>query len=706
MTKLHNYFEAYIEDSNGKVTKTMAFNIVTDYGIGSILSGNIYPANICLGNGEGTPSASDKSMFSLLGSYSATRDTSFDKDTNTCTVKLSFILDENTLKNTEISEIGIGSNGSLYTHALFTDSLGAPIKIYKGEFERMTVKAVAYIKFDAPSTGEFSNAIYYILKTVCNGNGNIAKSVKGAFTYVPKLKSGSYLPILLNKQAVSSAGYSNKKASVGSSLASGSGASLINAYSAYVIPTFNPASWLNPESYGAKPLGISFIEPYRSAKETLAVSDGITTQYSIPYKIVNGKGIKVYVDDVETNDVSIDCVGTTNVSSTDMIIQVYDSSNKKFIISEYRGFKTSSSSYASISVDRTELAYSIVTLNDDFEVIDIETGSFEPSKVPNDVRVPETGSLNGTKTQRIYAKPPYVVYSLTSHSLNGINYVDENGVHTKMCSEQDFIIDKDDKYTIITKDNVYTINPQTKEVSSKARTTEYFYLDKYNNFDMLTYKNSGESIIKSTYSYSYTTSFEDVYNKNTFEYTRNLINHAELKSFSSGTNPYNYQTYVDTENKIAIEAYQTYYSSGSYYMYVYVHFLSDDLMSIKSSKRVYDTRHNYGQLYITKQADNEFVILQDDDITYTVTIDMEGSTATCTRATGSNNTEYVKITNDIRLEDFRVLSNGLRVNTDFVVNFTTVPQEGAVIKFDYEIDSIDKTTDWTVSGSYSYGYEG
>lgn len=349
---LHNHFIIVQEDAQGNKKESHAYNIVTNYGRQQVLNGSTYPSTICLGSGNGVPSATDKSMFSLLKSYSVSNVTrTYDRETKVHTTKMVRLLDESELADTDITEIGIGSNGSLYTHAMFTDALGEPITIHKGALERMTITAIAYITMGTMQ--QETNTLALKSDIIINSAGNIATGLHGAFCLQLIDKDTSKkLPIFVNKQSYIGASYTSStgKGSISMSLASGSGSGLLNCIGVFQT-TYNyldssgtgafASSYFTDECANkvAFNLDSQLFNDDMSSIETIGVGDNVTTEFSIPYNVLMPK-FDVYVNDELVSNYRLEVESETTVKYNG-VIRWLDMNFDKILIAPNWGYRGS-----------------------------------------------------------------------------------------------------------------------------------------------------------------------------------------------------------------------------------------------------------------------------------------------------------------------------------------------------------------------------
>lgn len=154
---IHNRFDIEVIDiTTGKVKqKAQAFNVICNKLWANMGS---YFKYIQYGDGTGTPSSGDTSLFGYLGGLSASDATAI----KTCdvskrlegiysyTVKVSLL--PNTAVGKTITEVGISvsksNNGNLCTHAMLQDMNGNPVSIQKTDKDLINIYATVFLHFN------------------------------------------------------------------------------------------------------------------------------------------------------------------------------------------------------------------------------------------------------------------------------------------------------------------------------------------------------------------------------------------------------------------------------------------------------------------------------------------------------------------------------------------------------------------------------
>lgn len=101
-----------------------------------------FQSSLSLGQGTGTPAFADTSLFSYLWNVAASTVSKVSNvGNNGARVTLTFILPATSSYVGTITEVGLGPNGSLWTHALLADAEGNPISIVKTDTDLLTIDA-------------------------------------------------------------------------------------------------------------------------------------------------------------------------------------------------------------------------------------------------------------------------------------------------------------------------------------------------------------------------------------------------------------------------------------------------------------------------------------------------------------------------------------------------------------------------------------
>lgn len=163
---LHNKFEIIASDTNtGDVKRAWAYNVITNTGLTRARNRETFSSYIHIGTGDGTPSASDTSLFAGTVYKSTTVDAkTWDKATNTLAIRFRIKFDETEQNGKNFTEIGLAyssSNSSLCTHAMIVDEHGEPMVVEKTDTIILTVYATLYVRIETPEATKYFSSIAF-----------------------------------------------------------------------------------------------------------------------------------------------------------------------------------------------------------------------------------------------------------------------------------------------------------------------------------------------------------------------------------------------------------------------------------------------------------------------------------------------------------------------------------------------------------------
>lgn len=99
-----------------------------------------FKSSLSLGSGTGTPAFTDSKLFSYLWNVAASSVSSVKNvGDNGASITMKYELPATSSYVGTITEVGLGANGSIWTHALLTDAEGNPISIVKTDTDLLTV---------------------------------------------------------------------------------------------------------------------------------------------------------------------------------------------------------------------------------------------------------------------------------------------------------------------------------------------------------------------------------------------------------------------------------------------------------------------------------------------------------------------------------------------------------------------------------------
>ena len=164
----NNYRLQHIDTITGETLHDLEFhNVVLDQIIDTVTqipgdySGGYF--GIAIGNGSGTPSASDTQLFNeikkFIGKGSGVTMNCSKKDNNTLLFSFSLTIPASTSEVYDISEVGVCFNRqTLVTHALILDSEGNPITVKKKDTDKIILNCELYIIFESVDIENFDVA--------------------------------------------------------------------------------------------------------------------------------------------------------------------------------------------------------------------------------------------------------------------------------------------------------------------------------------------------------------------------------------------------------------------------------------------------------------------------------------------------------------------------------------------------------------------
>ena len=160
----NNYRLQHIDTITGETLHDLEFhNVVLDQIIDTVKQiPNSYSSSnfkIAIGDGSGTPSASDTQLFHEIKNFTASTGECSKKDNNTLLFSVSVTIPASTSEVYDISEVGVCFYGStLVTHALILDSEGNPITIKKKDTDKIILNCELYITFESEGIENFDVA--------------------------------------------------------------------------------------------------------------------------------------------------------------------------------------------------------------------------------------------------------------------------------------------------------------------------------------------------------------------------------------------------------------------------------------------------------------------------------------------------------------------------------------------------------------------
>ena len=157
----NNYRLQHIDTITGEILHDLEFhNVVLDQIIDAVTNSTWgYSFGIAIGDGSGTPSASDTQLFHEIKKFTASTGEKKKKDNNTLLFSVSVTIPASTSEVYDISEVGVCFyQDTLVTHALILDSEGNPITIKKKDTDKIILNCELYITFESEDIENFDVA--------------------------------------------------------------------------------------------------------------------------------------------------------------------------------------------------------------------------------------------------------------------------------------------------------------------------------------------------------------------------------------------------------------------------------------------------------------------------------------------------------------------------------------------------------------------
>ena len=169
----NNYRLQHIDTITGETLHDLEFhNVVLDQIIDTVSRNSSGRIGIAIGNGSGTPSASDTQLFHEIKKFmndqsnDGVTGTCSKKDNNTLLFSVSVTIPAKASEVYDISEVGVcfkywrnGDNHiALVTHALILDSEGNPITVKKKDTDKIILNCELYVTFESENIENFDPA--------------------------------------------------------------------------------------------------------------------------------------------------------------------------------------------------------------------------------------------------------------------------------------------------------------------------------------------------------------------------------------------------------------------------------------------------------------------------------------------------------------------------------------------------------------------
>ena len=163
----NNYRLQHIDTITGEILHDLEFhNVVLDQFIDAVTySFGGYGFGIAIGNGSGTPSASDTQLFHEIKKFSGGEKGVTGKcskeNNNTLLFSVSVTIPASASEVYDISEVGVCFiYNKLVTHALILDSEGNPITVKKKDTDKIILNCELYVTFELEGIENFNIDIF------------------------------------------------------------------------------------------------------------------------------------------------------------------------------------------------------------------------------------------------------------------------------------------------------------------------------------------------------------------------------------------------------------------------------------------------------------------------------------------------------------------------------------------------------------------
>lgn len=153
---IHNRFDVEVVDAKTGNIKQRAFaeNVICDKLWTRLCSSNKWNTHVHYGDGQGTPSSGDTTLFSFVGWLeSSFHSCDYDYDNDVYKVTKKAVLSESVAAGKTLTEVGIAygtSASSLVTHAMLRDMNGNPISLEKSDTDIVNIYTTVFCHFTYP----------------------------------------------------------------------------------------------------------------------------------------------------------------------------------------------------------------------------------------------------------------------------------------------------------------------------------------------------------------------------------------------------------------------------------------------------------------------------------------------------------------------------------------------------------------------------
>ena len=317
----NKYRLQHIDTITGEILHDLEFhNVVLDQIIDTVISSTWdYHFRIAIGDGSGTPSASDTQLFHEIKKLKVETGKCSKKNDNTLLFSVSATIPAIASEVYDISEVGVCfQNDILVTHALILDSEGNPIRIKKKDTDKIILNCELYVTFESEGIENFN-----IDDFVHNSGTLVLQYIFGAATSV-------------EAQKVSEAKYHSEYSNFYTKCPSTyqlSGANWVKDKDAKTLtvnfgpsrmPEFSMPTYIRGITFGKlgtiKLPNEAIFPRYKVSNITVGIGDGETTKFKCPlnYFIKESETIRVGAEEkIRNTDYTID-----NEANQDELIEL------------------------------------------------------------------------------------------------------------------------------------------------------------------------------------------------------------------------------------------------------------------------------------------------------------------------------------------------------------------------------------------------
>ena len=394
----NNYRLQHIDTITGEILHDLEFhNVVLDQIIDTVISSPWdYSFGIAIGDGSGTPSASDTQLFHEIKKFNDSNGVTGNcskKNDNTLLFSISVTIPAIASEVYDISEVGVCfRNSTLVTHALILDSEGNPITVKKKDTDKIILNCELYVTFESEGIENFS-----IDDFVHNSGTLVLQCIFGAATSLEAQRvstalwhyghSAHYTPCPSTYQLPGANWVKDKDAKT-----------LTMNFGPSRLPEFSMSTYIRGITFGKlgtiKLPNEAIFPRYKVSNITIGIGDGETTKFKCPlnYFIQESETIRVGTEEkIRNTDYTID-----NEANQDELIEL--SAGNEAIIS---GGSYAGTSYVPLFRKPFGRVYDDRNTDGDFGPCEVNASNplyldfKEPAKL-NTLRVPS--SSKGTFT--------------------------------------------------------------------------------------------------------------------------------------------------------------------------------------------------------------------------------------------------------------------------------------------------------------------